>query len=81
MKRTDAHVLRWSLEVLVIAMAPVIAAAQQFQTALASVDPDTRFEVVAIKPIENANSSMTIMMTPSGLESSVPVGVLLRQAL
>ena len=68
--------------VFVMAIAPVIAAAQQFQTAAgAPVDPNTRFEVVAIKPIENANSPMTIVMTPSGLESSVPVGVLLRQAL
>jgi len=73
---------RHGVAVLVIAMAPVIAAAQQFQTAApAAVDPNTRFEVVAIKPIENANSSMTLMMTPSGLESSVPAGVLLRQAL
>jgi hypothetical protein len=43
--------------------------------------PETRFEVVAVKPIDNANNAMTIMMTPGGLESSVPVGVLLRQAL
>ena len=66
-----------------MAMAPfIVAAAQQFQTAPATpVDPDTRFEVVAIKPIDNVNTAMTIMMTPGGLESSVPVGILLRQAL
>ena len=96
MKRTEAHVplltesdsrtrlriLKHGAAAFLIGMAPVIAAAQQFQTAAAApVDPDTRFEVVVIKPIENANSSMTIMMTPGGLESSVPVGVLLRQAL
>lgn len=78
MTRTEAQ----RAAVLVMAMAPFIVAAQQFQTAPATpVDPRTRFEVVAIKPIDNANSAMTIMMTPSGLESSVPVGVLLRQAL
>lgn len=65
-----------------MAMAQVITAAQQFQTAAtAPVDPEKRFEVVAIKPVDNANTAMTIMMTASGLESSVPVGVLLRQAL
>jgi len=78
MTRTDAH----AAALLVMAMAPLIVAAQQFQTAPATpVDPGTRFEVAAIKPIDNANSPMTIMMTASGLESSVPVGVLLRQAL
>jgi uncharacterized protein (TIGR03435 family) len=73
---------RQSAAVFVIAMAPVIAAAQQFQTAPgAPVDPNTRFEVVAIKPIKDAGSQMWLRMTPGGLESSVPVGVLLRQAL
>jgi len=71
-----------SAAVFVFAMVPVMAAAQQFLTAPgAPVDPNTRFEVVAIKPIKDTSSSMMIMMTPSGLESSVPVGVLLRQAL
>jgi uncharacterized protein (TIGR03435 family) len=66
----------------VIAMVPVMAAAQQFLTAPgAPVDPNTRFEVVAIKPVEDANSPVMIRMTPGGLDSSVPVGVLLRQAL
>ena len=71
-----------SAAALVIAMVPVIAAAQQFSTAAGPpVDPNTRFEVVAIKPIEGAGSPMLIRMLPSGFESSVPVGVLLRQAL
>jgi uncharacterized protein (TIGR03435 family) len=71
-----------SAAAFVIAMLPVMAAAQQFLTAPATpVDPDTRFEVVAIKPIEDASSSMMIRMTPGGLDASVPVGVLLRQAL
>jgi uncharacterized protein (TIGR03435 family) len=71
-----------SAAAVMIAMVPVIAAAQQFSTgAGAPVDPKTRFEVVAIKPIEDAGSPMLIRMMPSGFESSVPVGVLLRQAL
>lgn len=71
-----------SAAVFVIAIVPVMAAAQQFLTAPAEpVDPDTRFEVVAIKPIKDAGSPMMIRNTPGGLESSVPVGVLLRQAL
>jgi len=67
----------------VIAIAQVMTAAQQFSPAPAgtAVDPNTRFEVVAIKPIADASSPMMIRMTPGGLDSSVPVGVLLRQAL
>ena len=71
-----------SAAVFVIAMVPVMAAAQQFMPASgAPVDPNSRYEVVAIKPIKDASSPMLIMNTPSGLESAVPVGVLLRQAL
>ena len=71
-----------STAVFVIAMVPVMAAAQQFLTPSGPpVDPNTRFEVVAIRPIEDASSPMLIRMMPSGFESSVPVGVLLRQAL
>jgi hypothetical protein len=51
-------------------IAPVVAAAQQFLTAPPGVDPNTRFEVVAIKPIENASSPMLIRMTPGGLDSA-----------
>ena len=69
--------------VFMIAIVPAIAAAQQFLSAPpgAPVDPNIRFEVVAIRPIEDATSPMRIMFTPSGLESSMPVGTLLRQAL
>ena len=69
--------------VLVIAIAQVITAAQQFSPASpgTAVDPNTRFEVVAIKAIADASSPTMIRMTPGGLDSSVPVGVLLRQAL
>jgi uncharacterized protein (TIGR03435 family) len=68
--------------VVVIALVPVMAAAQQFLTGTgAPVDPNTRFEVVSITPIADAGSPMLIRMTPGGLDSAVPVGVLLRQAL
>ena len=71
-----------SAAVLAIAMVPVMAAAQQFLAAPgAPVDPNTRFEVVAIRPIDDANSPMLIRMMPGGFDASVPVGVLLRQAL
>jgi uncharacterized protein (TIGR03435 family) len=72
-----------SAAVFAIAMFPVMAAAQQFLTTTPGtpVDPNTRFEVVAIKPIKDANSPVMIRMTPSGLDASVPVGVVLRQAL
>lgn len=68
---------------LAIAILPVTAAAQQFLTASpgAPVDPNTRFEVVSIKPIDDANTPMRIMMTPAGFESAMPVGTILRQAL
>jgi uncharacterized protein (TIGR03435 family) len=68
--------------VFVIAIVPVMVAAQQFMpTSGAPVDPDTRFEVVSIKPINDANTPMRIMTTPAGFESSLPVGSILRQAL
>src|SRR5262245_6460532 len=70
-----------SAAILVIAIVPVVAAAQQFLTAPPGVDSNTRFEVVAIKPIEDASRPMLIRMTPGALDSAVPVGVLLRQAL
>jgi uncharacterized protein (TIGR03435 family) len=71
-----------SVAAFVIAVVPVMAAAQQFlPTSGAPVDPNTRYEVVAIRPIKDASSPMLIRMTPGGLESAVPVGVLLRQAL
>lgn len=71
-----------SAAAFVVAMVPVIAAAQQFLPASgAPVDPDTRFDVVSIKPIGDANTPMRIMMTPAGFESAMPVGTILRQAL
>jgi uncharacterized protein (TIGR03435 family) len=69
--------------VLLMVLAPVMAAAQQFLTAPPGgpVDPNTRFEVVAIRPADSS-SGMMIRMTPGGFEATgVPIGVLLRQAL
>jgi uncharacterized protein (TIGR03435 family) len=64
-------------------MVPVMAAAQQFLEApgAANVDPNIRYEVVAIRPIEDATSPALIRFTFDGLDSSVHVGILLRQAL
>ena len=71
-----------SAAALVIAIVPVVAAGQQFLPASgAPVDPNTRFEVVSIKPIDDANAPMRFMMTPAGFESAMPVGTILRQAL
>ena len=69
--------------VLLIALAPVMAVAQQFLPSPSGdpVDPNTRFEVVAIRPADNG-SGMMLRMTPGGFEATgVPIGVLLRQAL
>ncbi len=71
-----------SAAALVIAIVPVVAAGQQFLPASgAPVDPKKRFEVVSIKPINDANTPMRTMTTPAGFESSNPVGGILRQAL
>ena len=68
--------------VFMIAMIPAMSAAQQFAPALGPpVDPDTRFEVVSIKPIDDANTPRRIMTNPAGFESTHPVGTILRQAL
>ena len=67
----------------VLAMVPVAAAAQQFLAAPpgAPVDPNARYEVVAIKAGEG--SALTSMRyTPGRFEAvNVPLGILLRQAL
>ena len=70
--------------VLVIAMAPVMAAAQQFLSAPqgAPVDPNTRYEAVSIRPANDDSGQMRIQMTPGRFEATnVPIGVMLRQAL
>jgi uncharacterized protein (TIGR03435 family) len=45
------------------------------------VDPNTRFEVVSIKPLADDTARMLVRMTPGRFEATVPVGLLLRQAL
>lgn len=69
--------------VLVVAVLPLMAAAQQFLTATpVPVDPNTRFEVTSVKPADDTSGPMLIRMTPGGFESSnLPIGVLLRQSL
>ena len=70
--------------VFAITLVPGIAAAQQFLSAPAGppVDPDTRYEAVAIKAANDASGQTFIQMTPGRFESTnVPIGVLLRQAL
>jgi uncharacterized protein (TIGR03435 family) len=72
-----------SAAVVVMVAAPVMAAGQQFFPNLGPpVDPNTRFEVVAIKAFDETVSGQVLMRTtPGRFESSLPVGVLLRQAL
>ena len=73
---------RRSAAVFVIAMVPVMAAAQQFMPDFGPpVDRDTRFEVVVIKPFADVDGQVLMRMAPGRFESSLPVGVLLRQAL
>jgi uncharacterized protein (TIGR03435 family) len=63
-------------------MVPVMAAAQQFLPNFGPpVDPNTRFEVVAIKAFNDAGGGILMRTTPGRFESSVSVGFLLRQAL
>jgi len=67
--------------VFVIAMVPM-AAAQQFGTDVGpAVDPNARFEVVAIKAFDDAGMRLLNRVTPGGFESTMPVGLHLRQAL
>jgi uncharacterized protein (TIGR03435 family) len=74
--------MRVSTAVCVIAMVPVAAAAQQFLANVGPhVDPNTRFEVAVIKAVADTNGQVLMRMAPGRFESSVPVGVLLRQAL
>ena len=70
--------------VFVVALVPVMAAAQQFLPAPpgAPPDPNIRFEVVSLRAAEDVSGPMMMRMTPAGFEySNLPIGVLLRQAL
>src|SRR5688572_7464641 len=71
-----------SAAVFVIAMVPVIAAAQQVLPSVGPpVDPNTRFEVASIRAIDDGSGQVLMRMTPGRFESSLPVGALLRRAL
>ena len=71
-----------SAAVVAIVVLPVIAAGQQFLPNVGPpVDPETRFEVVAIKAVGQGSSGFLMRMTPGRFDSSVPVGILVRQAL
>jgi len=61
---------------LVFAFALIAAgpAAQQ-------VDPNVRFDVVAIKAVDQANRGTLYQVTPARFESRLPIGLLVRQAL
>jgi len=71
--------------VFVIVFVPVLLAAQQFTPTPSGppVDPNTRFEVVSIKPVADASGPLgRFIPTAQRLEySSLPIGWLLRQAL
>jgi len=71
--------------VLVIAFVPVITAAQQFTPTPPGppVDPNTRFEVVSVKPVADSSGPLgRFMPAPQRLEySELPIGWLLRLAL
>jgi len=71
--------------VFVIVFVPVMAAAQQFMPTPSGppVDPNTRFEVVSVKPVADTSGPLgRFIPTPQRLEySGLPIGWLLRQAL
>jgi uncharacterized protein (TIGR03435 family) len=71
--------------VFVIVFVPVITAAQQFTPTPPGTppDPNTRFEVVTVKPVANSTGPLgRFIPTPQRLEySELPIGWLLRVAL
>jgi uncharacterized protein (TIGR03435 family) len=68
--------------VLILAMVPVSGTAQQFMKAPSGppVDPNLRFEVAAIRPATSADQ-LLMRLTPDRFEATLPLGILLRQAL
>ena len=73
--------MRLLIPALTIALVPVVVTAQQFlPVPAASIDPNARFEVAVIKPVQAGGGGL-MKMTPGAFESSVPIGVVLRQAL
>src|SRR4030095_6351991 len=74
--------MRVQSAVFVIAMIPVAAVAQQFLPSFGPPgDPNIRFEVAVIKAFADTNGQVLMRMATGRFESSVPVGLLLRQAL
>jgi uncharacterized protein (TIGR03435 family) len=72
-----------SAAVFVMAVVPAVAAAQQFLAAPpgAPVDPNTRYEVVAIRPAD-PSTLLSMRYTPGRFDATnMPLGLLLRQAL
>lgn len=71
--------------IVALVTVPVMTAAQQFLPPPPGppVDPNARFEVVAIKAVDSASGPMMMRMMPGGrLEyMGLPIGLLLRQAL
>ncbi len=71
--------------ILTIALVPAIVAAQQFLPTAPGppVDPNLRFEVAAIKAVDDSSGPMMMRMMPGGRfdYNGLPLGILLRQAL
>jgi uncharacterized protein (TIGR03435 family) len=76
---------RYHAFALAIALVPVIATAQPFMPMAPGppVDPNTRFEVAAIKAAGGGSGPVMMRMLPGGrLDiNGLPIGILLRQAL
>lgn len=71
-----------SAAIAVMALVPVMAAAQQFAAGAGPlVDPNARFEVAVIKAFDGATGPLVNRLTAGGFMSNLPVGVHLRQAL
>src|SRR4051812_17530989 len=74
--------MRFQTAVVAIAFAPGIVAGQQVPPAGPAVDPNLRFDVVAIKALEGGNTVPALMrMSPGRFDSAVQAGLLVRQAL
>ena len=74
--------MRVQSAVAVMAIVPVLAAAQQFMPNVGPpVDPNLRFEVVVIRPVDSANRQLLMRTTPGRFEAVMPLGILVRQAL
>src|SRR5262245_43765763 len=79
------HRQRHGAFVFAIALVPAIVTTQQFLPAVPGPppDPNSRFEVAAIKAVDGGSGSPMMRMLPGGrLDiNGLPIGILLRQAL